>query len=196
MRLCLSLLCFVCLAACESRGSSTTPTAPSSMTSALDAGAALASRTVASHQDVRVNMHDACDPDSFNAVLGASACTRPGGMKFDDFIATLTRLGFVGPWQFAPNNANVRSGATFVAINQGGETHTFTEVDQFGGGIVPSLNELAHATAVAPECQALEADDFLAPGGTYREQVSETGTVKFQCCIHPWMKLEAQVAAR
>jgi plastocyanin len=81
-------------------------------------------------------------------------------------------------------------------VNQGGETHTFTEVEQFGGGIVPSLNELSHAGPSRRSVGRFEGDDFVAPGGTYREQVSETGTVKFQCCIHPWMKLEAQVAVR
>jgi hypothetical protein len=81
------------------------------MTAALDAGAPLTGRAIASHQDVRVNMQDACDPASFNAVIGAGACTRAGRMKFDDFIATLTRLGFVGPWHFAQNNANVPAGA-------------------------------------------------------------------------------------
>jgi hypothetical protein len=37
----------------------------------------------------------------------------------------------------------------------------------------------------------LEADDFVAPGGTYRETVDHAGHLKFQCCIHPWMRLEA-----
>jgi hypothetical protein len=49
-------------------------------------------------------------------------------------------------------------------MNQGGETHTFTEVDEFGGGIVADLNERMHLSTVAPECRALEQDDFVAPG--------------------------------
>ena len=61
-------------------------------------------------------------------------------------------------------------------INRGGEKHTFTEVAEFGGGIVPLLNDLAHVPDVAPECRpdVLEADDFVAPGGTYRETVDQT----------------------
>jgi hypothetical protein len=74
--------------------------------------------------------------------------------------------------------------------------HTFTEVAAFGGGIVPNLNQLAGTPTMAPECGALEGDDFVAPGTTYRETVHEAGTVKFQCCIHPWMRLEATVASR
>lgn len=147
-------------------------------------------------QDVLVNMNDACDPDSFNAAVGEGTCVRPGGMKFDRFIALLTQLGFVGPWHFAPPNANVRVGQEFVAVNHGGEVHTFTEVEEFGGGIVPELNELAHVPDVAPECTALEEDDFVAPGATYREDIEHAGTLKYQCCIHPWMRLEARASDR
>ena len=144
-------------------------------------------------QDVLVNMLDACDPDTFNAVIGPGTCVRSGGMKFDQFIAQLTRLAFAAPWRFAPQNSNVRVGQTFVAENRGGETHTFTEVEEFGGGIVPSLNQLAHTPTIAPACAALEGDDFVAPGGSYRETVDHAGTLKFQCCIHPWMRMEATV---
>jgi plastocyanin len=149
-----------------------------------------------SRQDVLVNIQDACDPDTFNAALGAGTCVRSGGMQFDRFIEQLTRLRFVGPWHFAPPNANVQVGQTFVALNKGGEVHTFTEVADFGGGIVPRLNDLAGVPAVAPECAALEPDDFVAPGTTYREDVEHAGTLKFQCCIHPWMRLEAKASSR
>ena len=83
-----------------------------------------------------------------------------------------------------------------VAFNKGGEEHTFTEVENFGGGIVPLLNDLSHNSTVAPECTALEEDDFVKPGATYREEEPlEAGTTaKFQCCIHPWMRLEVQVS--
>jgi len=185
------------ISACEGKTLSTPSSAMSAPT--VQGSAPEGVRTTAQlhgHTDVRVNMLDACDPGSFDAVLGDGACARSGGIKFDQFISLLTQLGVVGPWHFAPNNANVPVGATFVATNMGGEVHTFTEVAQYGGGIVPSLNQLAHVPDVAPECRSLEADDFVAPGRTYTEQVDEAGTVKFQCCIHPWMRLEAQVASR
>jgi plastocyanin len=140
---------------------------------------------------VLVNMLDACDPETFNAKL--ISCARGGGVTFDQFIAHLTRFGLIGPWRFAPAVANVRVGQSIVAANIGGEVHTFTRVADFGGGIVPLLNDLAHVPRVAPECtlEALEPEDFVAPGGTYRQTVDRAGALKFQCCIHPWMRLDA-----
>jgi len=37
-----------------------------------------------------------------------------------------------------------------LAVNRGGEVHTFTHVAAFGGGIVLPLNELSHNPTVAP----------------------------------------------
>ena len=171
------------------------PVAPSSIATTSISAAAPAAQVnaPAGRQDVLVNMQDACDPTTFDAAVGPGTCVRAGGVQFSQFIAELTRLGFAGPWHFAPPTGNVRVGQSFVALNKGGEVHTFTEVDDFGGGIVPFLNDLARVPTVAPECAALEPDDFVAPGGTYREDIENTGTLKFQCCIHPWMRLEATV---
>ena len=174
-----------------------TPAGPSALPAAsTPSGTLQHTNAVQGRQDVMITIADACDSTTFNAALGPGACTRVGGVQFDQFIATLTRLGFIGPWHFAPNTANIRVGQNFVAVNKGGEVHTFTEVEQFGGGIVPSLNGLAGVPDVAPECSRLEDDDFVAPGATYREEVKGTGRLKFQCCIHPWMKLEAEATSR
>lgn len=137
----------------------------------------------------RIEMHDACDPMSFNNAIGEGTCTRSGGMKFDRFIAQLTKQGSVGAWRFAPSELDARVGQTLMAINLGGEVHTFTEVEEFGGGIVPMLNQLSGNTEVAPECLALEPDDFIPPGGNDADdEVEEVGTEMYQCCIHPWMR--------
>jgi plastocyanin len=177
------------------------PAAPAATPSAVPAaalslaGAAPPAVMTASagRDNIMVNMHDACDPATFNAAIGPDSCLRNGGVTFDQFVAQLTQRGSIGAWHFAPGVANARVGETFLASNTGGEVHTFTEVAQFGGGIVPFLNQLSGTPNVAPECSALEPDDFVAPGGTYHEAVDHSGTVKFQCCIHPWMRLEAQV---
>jgi len=158
------------------------PTAPS-----LSRGGAAAAATLGPR---RIEILDACDPTSFNAAIGAGTCSRPGGMNFDQFIAQLTNKGSVGAWTFAPaNNVEGRAGQVLLAINRGGETHTFTEVEEFGGGIVPLLNQLSGNTTVAPECMALAADDFIPPGGSDSDDTVEVGTEHYQCCIHPWMRV-------
>jgi len=136
----------------------------------------------------RIEMADACDPTTFDAALGAGTCTRSGGMRFSQFIEQLTKHGSVAAWHFAPTVVEGRVGQTLLAMNRGGEVHTFTEVEQFGGGIVPMLNQLSGNPVVAPECQALAADDFIPPGGSDSDDRVESGTELYQCCIHPWMR--------
>jgi len=136
----------------------------------------------------RIEILDACDPATFNAALGEGSCTRPGGLRFSRFIELLRRNGSVESWRFSPSVVEGRVGQKLLATNRGGEVHTFTEVEKFGGGIVPLLNQLSHNTEVAPECTTLAADDFLAPGTTDSDDEVENGTELYQCCIHPWMR--------
>ena len=183
-----------------SKGQSSPDIAPSPIGPSGLRASAVANSTPTSHassvpREVMVNMQDACDPDTFNAAIGPGTCVGAGGgVTFQHFIDTLTRLGSIGAWHFAPPNSQVRVGQSFLVTNHGGEVHTFTEVEEFGGGIVPMLNDLAHVPNVAPECKTLEPDDFVAPGATYKEDIEEEGVEKYQCCIHPWMHLVAHVS--
>jgi len=115
------------------------------------------------------------------------------------------QLHFAPQWQFAPSQRQMTVGQSFIATNVGGELHTFTEVEQFGGGVVPFLNQLAGKTAVAPECSppgsipgadgtlpfALQAQaSRVFPGDSFKdtEGANDLGhPVLYQCCIHPWM---------
>jgi len=175
------------------------PGSPSNTSSTLITPSGIASNTLAegtgvSHLmkasgDVLVNLMDACDPATFNENVEPGTCVdRHGGMKFDQFIAELTLTQKAGAWHFAPPNTTAREGQTLLATNNGGEIHTFTRVNQFGGGVVPDLNQLSGNLQVAPECTRLEDDDFVPPGGTYEEKVGSEGTQLFECCIHPWMR--------
>jgi plastocyanin len=140
-----------------------------------------------------VTLFDACDPETFNAAVGPGTCTRSGGVRFDSFVAELMRHHSAGGWHFAPSQVTMRAGALLVANNRGGETHTFTEVEEFGGGKVPFLNNLVGLTTVAPECSA--SVDIPA-GGSSSETEHEAGVEKYQCCIHPWMRTEVRVTEK
>jgi len=140
-----------------------------------------------------VDLFDACDPETFNAVLGAGACVRNGGVRFEHFLELLSRHHSVGAWHFTPPQAHMGVGDVLLAVNRGGEAHTFTEVDEFGGGIVADLNERMGLTAVAPECNQLAPSDFIPAGGSSSETEDEEGVEKYQCCIHPWMRAEVHI---
>ena len=66
--------------------------------------------------------------------------------------------------------------------------HTFTRVAAFGGGIVPFLNALSGTPNVAPECNPATLD-FLAAGASQSVVIANDGAEKYQCCIHPWMRM-------
>jgi plastocyanin len=173
------------------------PTAPSALTNAqatvVAAPAQLAANGASQHV---VTMFDACDPETFNAVLGAGTCSRSGGVRFDSFVEQLGKHHSIGAWHFAPPEVMMQVGQTLVATNRGGEAHTFTEVEEFGGGIVPILNQLTGLTTVAPECGRLTGSDFIAPGASTSETEEDAGVEKYQCCIHPWMRAEVRVAQK
>jgi hypothetical protein len=140
-----------------------------------------------------VSMNDACDSATFNAAVGPGTCNRPGGVAFSEFVAQLTVHQSAGAWHNAPPRMSAKVGETIVAVNRGGETHSFTRVAAFGGGIVPFLNALAGTPNVAPECAAIPLAELLPPGGTDTEQPLVAGTTLFQCCIHPWMRTTVHV---
>ena len=143
-----------------------------------------------------VTLFDACDPQTFNAALGEGACTRSGGVRFDTFLEQLGRHHSIGAWHFAPAHVTMKVGELLVATNRGGETHTFTEVDEFGGGFVDQLNRLTGLTEVAPECAALAGRGMIAPGDSSSEEEEDAGVEKYQCCIHPWMRAEVRIAEK
>jgi hypothetical protein len=134
-----------------------------------------------------VLMMDACEPESFNAAIGPGTCVRNGGMTFAKFLELLGKHQKVGSWTFAPSSLHARVGQVLLAVNRGGEAHTFTEVEAFGGGFLPDLNALSGTPVPAPECLSLGPGDFVPPGGTTSDEV-EGGTELYQCCIHPWMR--------
>jgi hypothetical protein len=160
-----------------------------------------------SHGTPQANIHlwDYCDPTSFNAALGAGTCNRDttnGAITVNGFLGELTSEQSVGAWRFSP--AEIKSDhrpITFALTNMGGETHTFTRVKNFGGGFVDALNQASGNPVPAPEYalfvngvltpQAPSADNLFIPAGTMASASTprKDNDVRYQCCIHPWMRL-------
>jgi hypothetical protein len=141
-------------------------------------------------RDFFFTMSDDCDSATFNARNGPGTCIGGGRTTFDQFVAQLQAFQFAPLWRFEPPSAEVHRNTVLVAKNIGAEVHTFTHVQNFGGGIVPLLNQLTNNPIETPECKALGAGDMVAPGdsfelSTHRVHARE---MKIQCCIHPWMR--------
>ena len=145
--------------------------------------------------DVRtVDMLDRCDPQSFNDAFGPGICVfdHPG-VSVGTFLSVLERSQTMGAWHFAPGVVRLQEGQAFQARNSGGELHTFTEVEDFGGGFIPELNDLSGNPEPAPECQNPGSLEFIAPGDTSEPEVESKGTHRYMCCIHPWMRATVTV---
>ena len=146
------------------------------------------SQSVVRGVDRLVIMSDACDPESFGAV--GVTCNRKGGVTLDRFLDLLRKHQTVAAWAFSPVKLEANVGQRLLALNEGGEIHTFTEVAGFGGGLNDLLNRLSGNPTPAPECQNLPADAFLDPGASQQVEVGAPGAKHYQCCIHPWMRLD------
>jgi plastocyanin len=161
------------------------PSATGNEGTARTALSGLQARMAAGSTSRQVSMMDACSP-SFNVFVGPGTCARPGGVDFLDFIAQLQRNQFAGAWHNAPSQTDAWLGDALVAINKGGEDHTFTRVANFGGGFVDQLNALSQSGPEVQECKT--ENTIVSPGGTDSETLDKVGELKFQCCIHPWMR--------
>jgi len=154
--------------------------------------------------DVVLHIRDYCDPASFDAALhDPNACNRdttPGAITFPGFVAELQADKSVGAWRYVPDHISAAQGATLHVTNLGGETHTFTQVKDFGGGFIDFLNAASGNPTPAPECaqtvggqlvpQPPGPDNIFVPAGASTDvPLDQEVSVKYQCCIHPWMRL-------
>jgi plastocyanin len=151
---------------------------------------------------VEVVALDECDPATFNAALGV------GGVPFclnvalgaqvelSTLFSEATGPGIGDPsWDFEPDKIVIKKGTTVEVVDQGGEPHTFTEVKKFGGGFIDGLNG---GEATAPECaggfsKVAVARTRILQGSHLLITDLSKGTHYFECCIHPWMRMEVDV---
>ena len=166
-----------------------------------------------------ISMRDACDPDSFNAAVGPGTCLpgHHGNTLFGDFIGELQSDQIAGAWRFNPlvnateghfqlSRLELKVGDQTTIQNEGGETHTFTRVHKFGGGFVDVLNGISGNPDPAPECAQVLPDGTLVPqpespanqvveagkiepGPTAGSSALPKGMTKWECCVHPWMRM-------
>jgi len=174
-------------------------------------------------QTKTVRIWDACDPDTFNAAVGPGTCIpgHHGQTKFQDFFAELDLDKIAGGWRFNPLLNTTDGALKLVQLelepgdrislqNIGGETHTFTRVAEYAGGFFDPLNGRTGNPTPAPECARVLPDGTLAPqpesdtnqfveaatteaGPLAGTPVLPLGVTHWQCCIHPWMRLNVAV---
>jgi len=152
----------------------------------------------ASKGHTEIHAEDTCDPVTFGALCNPNS---RGTTTVDQFFAELNATRQVATWEYGGGDIRVSSGQTFQVDNRGGEVHTFTLVDQFGGGRVPVLNTASGNTMVAPECvagaNATNVDIASGQGITVTTgsagAITRKGTFKVQCCIHPWMRATVSI---
>lgn len=143
---------------------------------------------------------DECDPTTFDAALGADYCKNITLGAFTTLanLSAGAEAGMPDPgWDFEPDTLTIKQGTVVSAVNQGGEPHTFTEVKAFGNGFVPPLNP-GSATTVIPECaggfgSVAVAKTRILQGSHLDITGLSKGKHLFQCCIHPWMRMEVDV---
>jgi len=152
---------------------------------------------------LNVHIRDYCDPVTF-AAIGCARTVTPvsaGVITLPGFQAELGADKSVGAWRFVPDRVEAEEGLGLMLQNLGGETHTFTRVREFGGGFVAPLNAASGNPVPVPECaqmvngqlapQPPSPDNIFLAGNTSATGplVPEGQTAKFQCCIHPWMRM-------
>ncbi|MGA8621539.1 MAG: hypothetical protein WB660_23815 [Candidatus Sulfotelmatobacter sp.] len=155
-----------------------------------------------SHDDLprvaQVVALDECDPPTFNAVLGPDFCKNIAlgySTTLSDLFAEAA-AGHPNPnWDFEPDTLKIKEGTVVSVVDQGGEPHTFTEVADFGGGFIPQLNAGQEAV---PECaggfsRVAVARTRLLQGSQLQITGLSKGKHHFECCIHPWMRMDIDV---
>jgi plastocyanin len=149
---------------------------------------------------VQIVALDECDPATFNdpSAAGPGFCQNVSLGAFTTLQGLIDEATAGTPdpnWDFEPDVVTIKKGTILSVVNQGGEPHTFTEVAHFGGGFFEPLNG---GEDVVPECAGGFANLGVARTRILQgSHLDLTGLSKgkhfFECCIHPWMRVEVDV---
>ena len=144
---------------------------------------------------------DECDPATFNTAAGAGPdfCKNVTLGAFTTLADLFAKAAAGTPdpnWDFEPDSLTIKQGQVISVVDQGGEPHTFTEVKQFGGGFITGLN--GPGESVVAECAGGFSNLAVARTrilqGSHLDVIGlSKGKHLFQCCIHPWMRIEVDV---
>jgi plastocyanin len=148
---------------------------------------------------VQVVALDECDPTTFNLALGPAFCHNVTLGAFTTLKDLFAKAAAGAPdpnWDFEPDTVNIKKGTPLIVVDQGGEPHTFTEVAEFGGGFIPLLN--APGDDTVRECEGgfsnvAVARTRILQGSQLQFTGLSKGEHRFQCCIHPWMRVKVEV---
>ena len=142
----------------------------------------------------KLDIYDNCDPrdPGWAPTGGCLLEPREGDVtlaEFNRLLLSPLSAAVVGhpSWRFEPTYLHVTAGKRLRVTNEGGRDHTFTQVANFGGGVVPPLSV---GLMPAPECAA---SSRIHPGDAVDVTVLKPGLHTFQCCIHPWMRAAVRV---
>jgi plastocyanin len=137
----------------------------------------------------RIVIRDDCDPrdPAWEAIGGCER--RRGDVSRAEFAgenSSPLSLAVVGhqAWRNDPSYLEIKEGDRVRITNRGGRVHTFTRVEQFGGGSSanPAINK---GLVMSPECPGAVN---VAPGDRVVLSDLPAGNHRFICCIHPWMR--------
>ncbi len=148
-----------------------------------------------------IEVEDDCHPPTFNTeiVPGVVFCDPDfdGDTTASEFFEEIAEDGEVGKWRFHPDDTEIDPGQRLRAVNVGGELHTFTPVDEFGGGCVPDPRLDIGEDPVA-ECDTFDpanptAHEFAVAPGERKTVTQQSELQRYMCLIHPWMRSVVEV---
>jgi len=143
-----------------------------------------------------ISIRDDCDPRDPTWAPSGGCLRKEGDVNMAEFRLELSSpfsAAVIGhqAWRNDPSYLEIEPGERVQIRNRGGRTHTFTEVQNYGGGKIPNP-ALNMGLITAPECPA--SIDIPAGGKAEVSGLAE-GNHHFQCCIHPWMRALIKVKA-
>jgi plastocyanin len=150
--------------------------------------------------DSNISVTDDCLPGDpgWNPTGGCTLKPHQGDVSEAEFTALLsspltsTVIGHPS-WRNEPSHLATNQGRAVRVTNTGGRNHTFTKVEEFGGGTIAPLSAGLTKAAECPASPANIGPLILAPGATTQVTNLQPGLHKFQCCFHPWMRATIRV---